>query len=322
MEKQLQIWKLILQSIDDNIAVMLLYVLESSGSSPGRKGFFMAVNAAGEIQGSVGGGMMEYKFVQMAADKLLHDEQELSVRKQVHDKSAVKNQSGMICSGEQTIFLYRVAASDKKNIEAITGCLLLNKNGLLQLSPDGLHFSNETPAKDHFYYFKDERDWLYQEKLGYKNKLYIIGAGHCSFALSRIMRLMDFYICLYDDRQNLKTFQENEYVHEKKLLTGYEECREFIPGGKSNHYVVVMTVGYRTDDIVIRSLLDKQFKYFAVLGSRKKLEKLFASYREAGIAEDLLRKIHSPAGIAINSQTPEEIAISIAAEMVRIKNAV
>jgi xanthine dehydrogenase accessory factor len=319
MEKQLRIWRLILESLDNNIGVILLYVLESSGSSPGRKGFFMAVNAAGEMEGSVGGGMMEYKFTEMAKDKLQRDEHELSVRKQMHDKTAAKNQSGMICSGEQTIFLYRVQQEEKKHVENIIDCLVLNKNGLLQLSPEGLLFSSAIPVTDYSYSFRDEQEWLYQEKLGYKNRLYIIGAGHCSLALSRMMHRMDFYITLYDDRQDLKTFLENEYVHEKYLLADYQECKALIPAG--NHYVVVMTVGYRTDDIVIRSLLDKQFTYFGVLGSKKKLEKMFSDYRGQGIAEDMLQKIHSPVGIAINSQTPEEIAVSIAAEIISVKNA-
>lgn len=318
MEKQLRIWRLILESLENNIGVILLYVLESSGSSPGRKGFFMAVNAAGEMEGSVGGGMMEYKFTEMAKDKLLHDEHELSVRKQMHDKTAAKNQSGMICSGEQTIFLYRVQQEEKMHVGNIIDCLVLNKNGLLQLSPEGLLFSSAIPVADYSYSFRDEQEWLYQEKLGYKNRLYIIGAGHCSLALSRMMRGMDFYITLYDDRQDLKTFLENEYVHEKFLLTDYSECKERIPAG--NHYVVVMTVGYRTDDIVIKSLLNKQFTYFGVLGSKKKLAKMFSDYRQQGIAENMLQQIHSPVGIAINSQTPEEIAVSIAAEMISVKN--
>jgi xanthine dehydrogenase accessory factor len=318
MEKQLRIWRLILESLNNNIGVILLYVLESSGSSPGRKGFFMAVNLEGDMQGSVGGGMMEYKFVEMAKDKLLQNKQELSVRKQMHDKEAAKNQSGMICSGEQTIFLYRVQPAEKIYVENIIACLVLNKNGLLQLSPQGLLFSDTIPGKDYNYTFQDEQTWLYEEKIGYKNRLYIIGAGHCSLALSWMMRRMDFYISLYDDRQDVKTFLENEYVHEKLLLTDYSECKDLVPSG--NHYVVVMTVGYRTDDIVIRSLLNKQFRYFGVLGSRKKLEKMFSTYRSEGIAENILRSIHSPVGMAINSQTPEEIAVSIAAEIISVKN--
>ncbi len=298
---------------------MLLYVLESHGSSPGRRGFFMAVNASGALQGSVGGGMMEYKFIEMAKDKLLRDEQELSVRKQVHDKSAPRNQSGMICSGEQTLFLYRLQPEDKVHIENIIECLLLNKNGLLQLWPAGLMYVDTVPATDYHYSFTNESHWLYQEKIGYKNRLYIIGAGHCSLALSSMMRRMDFYISLYDDRQHLNSFLENEAVHEKFLLQDYQECRERIPGG-NNHYVVVMTVGYRTDDIVIRALIDRNFAYFGVLGSRKKLEKLFAGYTADGFSEKQLHNIHSPVGMAINSQTPEEIAVSIAAEIIAVKN--
>jgi xanthine dehydrogenase accessory factor len=160
---------------------------------------------------------------------------------------------------------------------------------------------------------------LYQEKLGYKNRLYIIGAGHCSLALSWMMSKMDFYVTLYDDRQDLKTFLENEYVHEKILLNDYSECKELIPPG--NQYVVVMTVGYRTDDIVIKSLMNRQFAYFGVLGSKKKLEKMFTDYRKEGVGDDVLQRIHSPVGIAINSQTPEEIAVSIAAEIISVKNA-
>jgi len=320
MEKQLRIWRLILESLNNNIGVILLYVLESSGSSPGRQGFFMAVNAKGKMQGSVGGGMMEHKFVEMAKDKLLRDEQELSVRKQMHDKTAAKNQSGMICSGEQTIFLYRVQPAEKRYIENIIEYLQLNKNGMLQLSPEGLLFSATIPGKEYSYSFRDEQTWIYQEKTGYKNRLYIIGAGHCSLALSWMMRSMDFYITLYDDRRDLKTFLENESAHEKLLLNDYHECGELVPAG--NHYVAVMTMGYRTDDIVIRSLMDKKFTYLGVLGSKKKLEKMFSTYRQEGIAEELLRNIRSPVGIAINSQTPEEIAISIAAEIISVKNGV
>ena len=69
MEKQIQVWKFISDSLFNNISVVLLYVLESTGSSPGRQGFFMAVNSYGEMEGSIGGGIMEYKFVEMAKSK-------------------------------------------------------------------------------------------------------------------------------------------------------------------------------------------------------------------------------------------------------------
>lgn len=319
MYKQIQIWNLIVKSIQQNIAVMLLYVLESKGSSPGRQGFFMAVNIKGEMEGSIGGGIMEHKFVELAKEKLREHENNIEIKKQIHDKTATKNQSGMICSGEQTILIYHVKKEDQQAIQKIIHSLEKHQNGLLQLSPKGISFSSTISEKDFLFEMQSEKDWLYEEIIGYKNHLYIIGGGHCALALSKLMYGMDFYIHLYDDRKDLNTFLQNEYVHEKKIVNDYNDLKNIISSGK-NHYVVIMTFGYRTDDIALRSLLGKHFKYIGVLGSKKKIEKLFFDYKNAGIKKETLQHIHSPIGIPIKSQTPEEIAISIAAEIIQIKN--
>lgn len=299
---------------------MLLYVLQSEGSSPGRTGFCMAVNAAGETEGSVGGGIMEHKFIELAKDKLNTPQEILPhIRKQIHNKSAPANQSGMICSGEQTIWLYQVPPSAANTIQQIITSLEQNKNGTLQLSPAGLQFTPEVPDTDFYFSMTSETDWLYREKTGYKNHLHVIGAGHCALALCRLMQSMEFYIHLYDDRSSLKTLLENEYAHEKKIITDYAELDELITGG-NHQYIVVMTVGYRTDDVVIRTLWKKQFRYVGLLGSKSKIEKLFTDYRAEGVPDSLLKPIHAPIGISIHSQTPEEIAISIAAEIICEKN--
>jgi xanthine dehydrogenase accessory factor len=319
MEKQIQVWKFISDSLFNNIPVMLLYVLESTGSSPGRQGFFMAVNSSGEMEGSIGGGIMEHKFVEMGKSKLKEDEDETSVHKQIHDKSAPKHQSGMICSGEQTIVIYKIHNTDKAHIQQIIDCLHQYQNGTIHLSPAGISFNSKLPAQDFEFKFTTEQDWSYTEKLGYKNQLYIIGGGHCALALSRIMRMMDFHIHLYDDRSNLNTIYKNEYAHQKLVVKDYGELSSHIPEGK-NHYVVIMTLGYRSDYIALWSLLSKQFKYVGLLGSKNKIDKMFADYVQEGIEASLLETIHAPIGVNIKSQTPEEIAISIAAEIIKVKN--
>lgn len=320
MKKQINIWQLINKSLQQQIPVMLLYVLQSEGSSPGRQGFFMAVNGAGETEGSIGGGIMEHKFIELAKDKLNTTLETLpDLRKQIHNKSAPANQSGMICSGEQTIWVYRVPTSATNTIHQLITILEQNKNGTLQLSPAGLQFTPDIPDSDFYFSMTSETDWLYREKTGYKNHLHVIGAGHCALALCRLMQSMEFYIHLYDDRSSLKTFTENEYAHEKKIITDYTELDELIASG-NHQYLVVMTVGYRTDDIVIRTLWKKQFRYVGMLGSKSKIEKMFTDYRAEGVPESLLQPIHAPIGISIHSQTPEEIAVSIAAEIIREKN--
>src|SRR5258708_1156149 len=115
IQKQLATWRLLSHSLYNHIPVMLLYLLDSHRSSPGRRGFFMAVTTE-QMSGSIGGGIMEHKFVELAKQRLQLHIQELSLVKQWHDKEAAKNQSGMICSGEQTIFLYTVYEKDMAHI--------------------------------------------------------------------------------------------------------------------------------------------------------------------------------------------------------------
>ena len=320
--KNQDIWQNIFRSLENQTPVILLYVLESNGSSPGRQGFFMTVNAHGEMKGSIGGGIMEHKFVEMAKEKLRAASGELregQIKKQVHDKSVAKDQSGMICSGEQTIWIYELNAKDKVHISSIIRSLEENKNGTLKLSQAGIEFLETIPEKDFHFELRSEHDWNYIEKTGYKNHLFIIGGGHCALALSRLMRTMDFYIHLFDDRKNLNTFIENDAAHEKTETENYTRLSELIPSG-DHHYVVLMTFGYRTDGVALRAIINKKFKYLGMLGSKNKIEKMFEDLRAEGIDESIIQKIHAPIGLYIKSQTPEEIAISIAAEIINVKN--
>jgi xanthine dehydrogenase accessory factor len=323
MNKQLVIWQLIHKSLQNNIPVMLLYVLESKGSSPGRQGFFMAVNSYGEMEGSIGGGIMEHKFVEMAKE-MLQDEPETSIgeiKKQIHDKSAARNQSGMICSGEQTNLLFRMRDEDILPVQILMHCLSENKKACLRLSPKGFSVLEDHKEEgNYFFNFQSETDWEYREQIGYKNNLHIVGGGHCALAFSKIMSMMDFNIYLYDTRPELYTMIRNEFVQDKQVIPNYEELEQRIPSGM-DQFVVVMTFGYRTDEIVMKVLLPKEFRYFGLLGSRKKIKKLFSDLKKQGFSQEQLEKVHAPVGFSINSQTPEEIAISIAAEIIQVKNA-
>ena len=322
MHHQIPVWQLVLSSLQRNIPVMLLYVLDSSGSSPGRQGFGMSVNAIGEMEGSIGGGIMEHKFVEMGRDFLQRDTLALQpvMRKQVHDKSSSKNQSGMICSGEQTNFLYRPGYRDMPAIETLVQTLEINGEGSLVFSPEGFQFLKTDPTGLNVEFtFHNENDWLYREKVGHKNFLYIIGGGHCSLAFSKIMSMMDFHISVYDTRDGLNTMDRNDYVHEKYIIDDFSRLPGLIPPGE-NRFVVIMTVGYRTDEIAVKSLLSQQYAYLGLLGSGSKIKKLLSDLEKDGFSQGELKRIHAPVGLPVNSQTPEEIAISIAAEIIQVKN--
>lgn len=320
MQKQLATWQLINSSLEQHIPVMLLYVLQSEGSSPGRAGFLMALNAAGQMEGSIGGGIMEHKFVEMVKEQLQQHTAAISVRRQIHNKHAAKNQSGMICSGEQTILLYPVRDADTGPVQQIIRCLQQHQYGVLHLSPAGFRFEPEAVSEPaHELTMISSSDWYYRGAIGYRQHLHIVGAGHCALALSALMNKLDFYVHVYDDRPGLHTLLQNTFAHAQYTLGDYSELAEKIPSGHQ-HYVVVMTVGYRTDDIAVRALLNKTLRYFGILGSKNKITSMFDGYLEEGIPGKQLSTIYAPVGLPINSHTPEEIAISIAAEIIAVKN--
>ena len=88
-------------------------------------------------------------------------------------------------------------------------------------------------------------------------------------AFSRLMRSMDFFIRVYEERKDLKTLVENEAAHEKHFIDDYSDLNGLIHPG-NDHYVVIMTFGYRTDDAALMALAGKQFKYLGLLEARAK----------------------------------------------------
>ena len=313
-----KVWEFIESKFSSGIPVILLYVLHSEGSSPGRQGFKMAVSGDGVMQGTIGGGIMEHKFVEMAKACLQQGDKAHEGQRQIHDKTAGKNQSGMICSGEQTIFLYRIQDTDIPFIREIISSEKNNQNGTFELSNAGIRFTETISAAD-FEFSQTGEEFILKEKTGFKNILHIIGGGHCAMALSKIMSNMDFYIQVYDERDGLNTMEQNVFAHEKHFINDYREVNNKIESGEST-YVVIMTFGYRTDDAALRALINKKIKYLGVMGSKKKMEKMFADYRNENFSEEALAAIHTPIGLSINSRTTAEIAVSIAGEIIKVKN--
>lgn len=312
----LDVWGFIDAKLAANINVMLLYVLDSEGSSPGRKGFKMAVTADGDLCGTIGGGIMEFKLVEKARSLLHSGARDIHFTEQFHDKTHDKNQSGMICSGSQINVLIPLNPSDSKaTITKIIEAQKQNENKTIQLSPAGIKITDETVKG---FNYKTKKDWNYTESLNQKPVLHIIGGGHVGLALSELMHFLGFYIKLYDDRTELNTIEQNFFAHEKHFID-YKTIGNNITID-ANDFVVIMTIGYRTDKIVLQQLLNKDFLYLGLLGSEKKNEKLLSELKAEGVSNDKLDKVFAPVGLNIFSKTTKEIAVSIAAQIILIKN--
>ncbi|MBD3637924.1 MAG: XdhC family protein [Crocinitomicaceae bacterium] len=311
----MKIWQSIKSELSENQKIILMYVLESHGSSPGRQGFKMMVSDSGRLSGSIGGGFMEHKLVELCRKELLSKDFDPFFKKQVHKADVPKNKSGMICSGEQTIAFYLLKPSDLTTVEKI----LTSGTGVLEFNQNGIEFlPDKVQDKKFELNLHSETSWTLREDLHHFPVLHVVGGGHVSLALSKFAHELGFEIKIYDDREGLNTVEQNNYG-EFIPIDDYENIGESIPPNPQN-YVVLVSFGYRTDKIILKGLIDHEFKYLGMMGSEEKVKQLYQELSEEGVDQDKLDKVYSPIGVQIFSKTPEEIAISILAEIVRVKN--
>ena len=316
MNNQRDFWLEVQKRVQGFDPMALLCVVESIGSSPGRAGFKMCLPIGSELVGTIGGGIMEKKLIDLTAELMDREGSFPFLKRQVHQADIGKDRSGMICSGEQTVagyFLYGQGAielvasiiaayderSDPRELEfSATGIRIVPTGERRTLAPD---------------------EWCYYEVLRDQPRIAIIGAGHVSLALSRQMDLLGFHVTVYDDRKGLHTWYANTYAQEKHVAD-YAQMTALVPSDPKL-YVVIASVGYRTDDLILRQLIRNRYKYLGLLGSSEKVRVMFEAMRKDGFTDEELAHVHAPVGIAIHSKTPEEIAVSIAAEIIRAKNA-
>ena len=312
-------WRSVIQTIDQGNRVMLMVVLHSDGSSPGRQGFKMVVSEDGTMAGSIGGGFMEHKLVELCRRSLNQDRTNPFIKRQVHRSNIPADRSGMICSGEQTIAFYELGKRDVGALQAMLTSWETGQGVCIELDPKGVQFIPASPEGSRFTFtIEGETSWSYREDLQFNNTVHIVGGGHVGLALSRTMNQLGFIVHIYDDRERLNTMEANMFAHLKELVD-YEEIDKYIPEGPQQ-YVVIMTFGYRSDDIVLRALLGGEFAYLGMMGSTEKVAKMMRDLKTDGIAQGILDKVYSPIGVPVHSKTPEEIAVSIAAEIIRVKN--
>ena len=316
--RDLPAWALAAAALRAGQPAALLCVVRSAGSSPGRQGFKMAVTLTAAA-GSIGGGVMEHKWVELARQRLRAADFAPLLRPQIHRREAPADRSGLMCSGEQAVLLWPLQAGDLPVVATIETALGTLGGGAFELSEAaGLRMLlNEMPTD--FYDHRPGADWRYREQLGFRDRLTIVGGGHVSRALARAAGALNFEITVLDDRPDLPTLAANDDAHHRHVL-GYDALAAAVPEGP-HRYVVVMTVGYRTDAVALRQLLGRAYTYLGVMGSAAKVAELRRALLAEGFSAGDVARLRGPIGVPINSRTPEEIAVSVAAELIAVRNA-
>ncbi|MDO4438279.1 MAG: XdhC family protein [Eubacteriales bacterium] len=268
--------------LGDGKDIMLAHIANSDGSTPRSIDAYMLIDKDKKSYGTVGGGSVEYKATLDGA-KMLENKSSGHV-----DYSLTRNEVadiGMICGGNIEVdFTYLSADKDK----------LLNSLAFIEEIISGL---------------KSE-----------KGIVYMFGGGHVSVATAELLNNIGFDTVVYDDRGDFVNAQR--FPHAKRLIcSDYEDVLSKVNLSEKD-YVLIMTRGHEYDYMVQRQILKTKAGFIGVIGSRRKLATIEAKLlNDDGFTKDDTARFYAPVGLQIGAETPEEIAVSIAAELI-LKRAV
>ena len=159
---------------------------------------------------------------------------------------------------------------------------------------------------------------IFCERFGGKNKLVICGAGHVSIPVIEISKKIGFYVTVVEDRPMFADHARMAGADEV-ICDSFEHGMDRIEGSNETYFVIV-TRGHRYDTLCLEKAVNKNNAYIGMMGSHRRVALVKEQLEAKGIRRQLLEQVHTPIGLSIGAETPEEIAVSIMAEIIQEKN--
>ena len=318
--------KTIKTNLEHEQPLVLVTVIASSGATPRGAGARMLVGKEGRICGTIGGGAVEYRSAQIAA-RVLAEKTSLG-----HDFTLTKDDVqnlGMICGGACNVFFHYIPAGDEHTImlceeaeeQFQKGSNLwlltqLGEKGQMGLYSDNLGFwgilvSDELKLSRH----PERIGNIFAEQINAAGRVYVFGGGHVAQELVPVLSHVGFRCVVMDDRAE---FAKSELFPgaEAVICGDLTRLEEYLTIG-SEDYVCVMTRGHAYDTVIQAQVLKCRPTYCGVIGSAFKAAGVRKTLKEEyGLLDEELDLVTTPIGLNIKGETPAEIAISIAAQMI------
>jgi xanthine dehydrogenase accessory factor len=159
---------------------------------------------------------------------------------------------------------------------------------------------------------------VYIEPIEPSPELYVVGAGHVGFHLARLAHDVGFRVHVVDDRE--------KFANTERFPNAVEIVVEDIPAWiqraaiPAHAYAVIVTRGHTNDLDALRALAPRDLRYLGLIGSRAKIARIYDALTEEQMPPNLLARVHAPIGLDIGAVTPQEIAVSILAELIAVKH--
>ena len=320
------------KSMEEKQNLVFVTTISSSGSSPRGAGSKMLVLENGTSYGTIGGGNVEYVSIQHARE-VLKQKQSCTRGFALHPDQVAD--LGMICGGDVVIFFQYISWENQDFYDLCTRILKSwdkNENTWLifditeetvwkaglyeeQEGLTGLGISDPSPLLQTKAVQKvlDGRKY-YCEPLVQKGRVYIFGGGHVAQALVPVLARLEFRCVVFDDREafsNPQVFPEAEQC----ILGHFNRISDYL-SIQPQDYVCIMSRGHQYDYLIQKQILTTPAYYIGVMGSRKKKEVIRQKLLADGFSQEDISRITTPIGLDILAETPEEIAVSIAGQLI------
>ena len=329
--------------------VVLARIIRQVGSSPRAIGTKCIVLEDGSIKGTIGGGLLEHQVMERAKESFKEEKSSIIHFELTGDELA---KSDMLCGGIVDVYLEPVFPGNTVSGEIFKRISDITNEGrkgvLLTLVSDGIIPEDEKSrilieedgstigeieivseeGKKRFAKFLEVKtpklteiekgkEQVFVEAIMPYDILYLFGAGHVSTFVASLAAMVGFRVIVIDDRKefaNKERFKEADEI----IVLPFSDVFEKISISSSS-YIAIMTRGHIHDLNVLREALKRPGGYIGMIGSRRKKEKIYQALMEEGVSDEMLKKVHSPIGVDIDAETPEEIAVSIVAELIQVR---
>jgi xanthine dehydrogenase accessory factor len=326
-------------------SLVLATIVSRSGSAPRAVGSRMVVRRDGNIVGTIGGGILEARVQDLAKEVFGHGQ---AVLKKYVLTAQDASQMGMVCGGVVQTLVQFLDASQPNNLELYreivasldarqrawlitalpsifdvpqsTAQYLMKSEGTIvgNLDPQAVQalIAQASAGQPELISYQG-KEYLV-EALCHEGIVYIFGAGHVSQQLAPLATLVGFSTVVLDDRQEFANRERFPNAAEVIVLDSFQRALEGLETN-ADSYLVLVTRGHAHDQTVLRQALSTKAGYIGMIGSRRKRDAIYAALGKEGFSRQDFDRVFSPIGLAIGAETPEEIAVSILAELIQVR---
>lgn len=323
----------------------LATIIEAEGSTPQIKGASALFSEKGLLQGTLGGGLVEAKAEKRALQAL---KKGICFLYEISLSADISEEEGAICGGKVIVLIDAFPLKHRETFRNLKESLLARQSGLLvtqienpcqkkfslsrywikkendfeEVQGTPLSFFREeirkAASQTSAQLIKKEKSFLFLEPQFPWPQLVIAGAGHIGQAIAHLGSLLNFEVTVIDDRPefaNRKRFPESDSI----LVDNIGKAIRKFPINLDT-YVVIVTRGHSFDAGALRECIGREAAYIGMIGSKRKVSLMRERFLEEGWATaEQFDRVHAPIGLDIGSKTVEEIAVSIAAELILVR---